>query len=300
MPSVFDYLGINTQSAFTRVPRLGIKSHINQLQFRADQDYYTIEENAVAADKNVLAVKIKKGQGFNLRTYEHTNHLHTCTELFKEKSKALKALDYKIATSVVVGIIASSLSFIPFVGYFSLLGWGAALYFINQRSKAHEEYRESLHLLIGACNWSLGPDAKNRQSAKEELTNNAVIREMMAALYPVLTETQARHLIADDIEDIFAEELRNYEGKYQLTKNPSAFFGKADGDESIARSKRSAQFNRCIYGFNKGGATDFMDAFLSVFPDIYNAIHYGFKVIQHWFQSKGKAPEESALKQQNA
>ena len=153
----------------------------------------------------------------------------------------MRAIDRNIAISAVVGLIATSLSFIPFVGYFSLLGWGSALYFITQRTRAYDEYKESLNLLAATCNWSLGEGDEERQSPKEELTRNADIRDMMTSLYPVVTEKQARHLIADDIEKMFVAELNDYESKY--TGTTSTFF--AGGDDSIARSKRV--LSRCLW-----------------------------------------------------
>ncbi len=289
MASVFESFGWKSQADYTVVPQLGINSRINQLQITS-QRYFTVGENARAADGDILAVAVRTDQNFDLRGEAHRAHLRACIELFKEKSNALKVVDQKIAFSTVLGIVATSLSFIPFVGYFGLLGWGSALYYMTQRTKAAEEYQESLNLLVATCNWCLGEGPDARKSSKEDLTSNTDIRDMMTSLYPVLTEKQVRHLIADDIEDTFAQELRSYESKYRLTANTNGLFA-ANSDESIARSKRSAEFNRCIYGYNKGNPSDYLDAFLSVFPDIYNSIHHGFKTIQHWWSSDSKKSE---------
>lgn len=294
MPSVFEAFGWKKQSSYTAITPLGINNRINRLQIQS-QKYFIVEENARAADGNILAVTLISGQNFDLINEEHRTHLRACMALFKEKANDLKALDRKIAYSMVLGVIATSLSFIPFVGYFGLLGWGSALYHLNQRTTASIEYQESLNLLVATCNWALGQGANERRSDKDALTTNSDIREMMISLYPVLNEQQVRHLIADDIEEVFTQELRNYEHKYQLTANAHNFFS-AGGDERIAQGKRSAEFNRCIYGYNKGNPTDYLDAFLSIFPDIYNAIHYGFKRLQHWW-SKDAAPQ--AAKEQS-
>ncbi len=298
MPSVFESFGWKSQNAYTTVSQLGINNRINKLQI-ASQNYFTIGENARAADGDILAISIKLGQNFDLQNEAHRAHLRACVELFKDKSNALKSLDQKITLSTVLGIVATSLSFIPFVGYLSILGWGSAVYYITQRNMAEAEYREALNLLVSSCNWALGEGAEVRKSQKDELTNNEDIREMMTFLYPVLTEAQARHLIADDIEDTFIQELRNYESKYRLTATTTSFFAsnKETNDERIARSKRGAQFYRCVYGYNKGNPSDYLDAFLSVFPDIYNSIHHGFKRVQHWWSSgsnKKETPETVA------
>ena len=62
---------------------------------------------------------------------------------------------------------------------------------------------------------------------------------------------------------------------------------------------------RGVYGLNKGNPTDFIDAFISIFPDIYNAIHHGFKKLQHWWTAKsgndkGGASETAANAQPSA
>lgn len=292
MPSVFESFGWKSQTDHTIVSPLGINNRIHKLQI-ASQNYFTIGENARAADGNVLAISPRPGQEFDLNNEAHGQHLRACIELFKDKSKTFKAIDQKIAFSTVLGVVATSLSFIPFVSYFGLLGWGSALYHLTQRSIAEMEYTESLNLLVATCNWCLGEGLGVRKATKEALTSHEDIREMMTHLYPVLTEQQARHLIADDIEDIFVQELHHYESKYHLTSNANHFFVAAKNtDERIAQSKRCAEFSRCIYGYNKGSYSDYLDAFLSIFPDIYNTIHHGFKRLQHWWNSDSQNTEK--------
>lgn len=268
-PLEFFGLGKSNQSDNTPIPQLGINSHIAALS-RASEAYFLIPTHALAKDRNDLAVVPQ--QLFNPLKTEHARLLRDCTQLFNEQSKRLKEIDKKLALSLVTGIVATSLSFIPFVGYFSLLGWGSALYYFNQRTHAYRDYQESMTLLAGCCNWSLG---KINSNSAEVLTSNLEIRNMMVALYPVLNEKQARHLIADEIEEVFAEELRAYETNASIN-----LF-----DKNIAQSKKGAQFQRCIYGFNKGNALDFIDAFLTIFPDIYRAIQDGFRTLQQRWSS---------------
>lgn len=286
MASVFDLLGWNTQAHTTLIPQLGISNPLYKLQAQS-QKYFVVNENALASDGNVLAVSVQKDQGFNLNNEQHLAHLRACTALFNEKSQALKSIDRNIALGVVVGIVASSLSFLPFVGYFSFVGWGAALVSIHQRATAYTEYQEALNLLAATCNWSLGEGVDVRKSSSAGLINNPDIREMMTSLYPVLSEPQIKHLVADDIEEGFAAELRAYESKYKLSANTNTFFASTD-DERIALSKRGAEINRCVYGLNKGKATDFLDAFVSSIPDIYHAAHHSFKRLQHWWSADTK------------
>ena len=143
MSSVFESFGWKSTANSTLVAPLGINSRIYQLQNRS-QKYFIIGDNAKAADGDLLAISVKLDQDFNLKNEDHRSHLRACIDLFKEKSKALSVVDQKIASSAVLGIIATSLSFIPFVGYFGLLGWGSTLYYINQRVTALNEYKESL------------------------------------------------------------------------------------------------------------------------------------------------------------
>ncbi|OEH46732.1 hypothetical protein lpari_02200 [Legionella parisiensis] len=102
-------------------------------------------------------------------------------------------------------------------------------------------------------------------------------------LYPVLTETQVRHLIANDIEEVFTQELHEYEKRFELGFKPESFFKK---DDTIALSKKGAEFSRCIYGFNKGGVMDFLDAIVSILPDLYRAAVHGCHQLKHWWQEK--------------
>jgi hypothetical protein len=280
MASFFESVfGLNTQETETNVPQLSISNAIPELEIKS-QKYFTVKKDAKAANNDQLAVTINSD--FNVNNRDHLDHLKACTDLFQTKAKALQALDQKIVFSAMLGMAASTLSFVPFVSYFSTLGWGSALYYATQRNTAALEYQATLNLLVATCNWSLGI-APNGQSEQHALINNDEIREMMAALYPVLTNQQAAHLIADDIEKAFLAELSAYENRFLQSSNPNGLF--TPKDESIAHSKRSAEFYRCIYGYQKGKATDYLGAFLAVIPDISNALTHGFERFQHWLKS---------------
>jgi hypothetical protein len=284
MASVLGSLGWNIQSKETPIARLGITSDLNSLQIES-QKYYIIPENATAHDGEDNPLAVTKKIDFNIQA--HKEFVQKSTALFIKKSDGLKALDMKIAGSFMLWIVATSLSFLPFIGYFALPCVGLLIYQITQRTTVLNEYKESLNLLVATCNWILGPNKDDRQTDDHVLTQDEDLRNMMIALYPVLTKEQVNHLIANDIEQIFTDEQNEYEEKYRLSKKSSSFWN----DKSIAGSKRSAEFNRCIYGYNKGKATDFLDAFLSVFPDIWNAITDGFK---HWlYKGTDKKPEPS-------
>lgn len=261
-------LGVFNQSKSTQLPPLAINSEIGLLS-RQSESYFKILKGATT-DGSRLAVSPTK---FDLSDQNHTQFLENCTRLFSDQSKRLKELDQKLALGLVTGMVATSLSFIPFVGYFSILGWGSALYYFNQRAQVYKDYQESMTLLVGCCNWSLGIAGNAREQSG--LTKNPAIRNMMSALYPVLNEAQTRHLIDDAIEDIFDDERRAYEQGSTIKLV----------DKNIAQGKKAAQFQRCIYGFNKGSALDFIDAFLTLFPDMYRAIQDGFRTLQQRWSS---------------
>lgn len=289
MPSVFERLGIKALSAYTLVPQLGINNELYALQ-RESEKYFIIPKSAQATNGDVLAVKIKDDQHFLSINSAHTDFLNKCTLLFKDKSEKLHSIDQKILGSVALGVVATALSFLPVVGFLGWIGWGATIYYINQRATAYAEYHESLALLVGACNWSLGESRdKRKDRSVEQLTTHESILNMMAELYPVLTEMQVQHLIADDIEELFAKKSRESDEKYQLGFNPHRLFSKKD--DIIALSKKGAEFNRCIYGFNKGAVTDFFDAIVSILPDLYNAALHGFQQLKYRWQEKNYSSE---------
>ncbi|WP_412754556.1 hypothetical protein [Legionella donaldsonii] len=282
------YFG-RTQPVSTPIPSLAIDNPLNQQQIASIQ-YFTIGEQAQASD-GVLAVH--RVQSFDLN--KHANFIKGCTTLLQHKSKALKELDQTIMASIVLGVVASSLSFLPLVGYLSWAGWGSAMYHLSQRSLAYAEYQEALKLTVACCNWSLGPQ-EERVDTKEALQTSPIIRNMMATLYPVLTGIQIRHLVANDIEEGYIVELNQHESSYKvpsLTVFSPSREASSSREENIALSKKSAEFNRCIYGFNKGSAMDFVDAFVSFLPDLYNLACYGCKQAQRKWQEYTATPSSS-------
>lgn len=288
MSSAFELFGIKKPQSYTPVSQLSVNNFLHKLQLESEH-FFKIEPIAQAENGNKLAITVASGQSFNLNNPQHLKLLNNSLYLFKEKSYQLKALDWKIASGVLVGVLATSLSFFPLVGALGLLGWGAALYYINQRSALYNEYHESLTLLVATCNWSLGQGPEHRKNTDEELTQNSAIRAMMATLYPVLTEAQVKHLIADDIEGIFVKELQEYE------KTFSGLNANVHKDESIALSKRCAEFERCIYGFNQGSMVDFLDALASFLPDLYRLAQRSVQQTKNWWNAKPAAQQEEVI-----
>jgi len=299
MQSVFEQIGIKKQAKSTSIPQLGVKKHLSMLQIES-QNYFTIPKAAQAADNDMLAVEVVEGQTFLSTNQAHVDFLNQCTALVNEKSTQLKRIDQKLLASVIFGVAATALSYFPLVGFLGWIGWGAAIYYMNQRAVVYAEYHESLTLLVGACNWSLGPGVTDRKDTIENLAHNPSIRNMMVALYPVLTETQVKHLIADDIENVFTNELEEYESKFKLGFEPNRFF--SNKDERIALSKKGAEFSRCIYGFNKGNVSDLLDAIVSSLPDLYKAVQHSWQRLKYWWQEKShpapkeEKPEETVTK----
>lgn len=255
------------------------------------EDYFTIKANAVAKDGSTDdQLPITIAQRFQLNA--HKNIITEHTEFYKAKSAALVALDKKIMSAILLALVAAHAPFIslvvPFVGLVATVAWMATLYLLGQRINAYNEYYDSLLLLVGTCNWSLGP--KIRHDDGGELAHSPEIKAMMAELYPVLSETQVKHLIADDIEKQYAEALQNYNDSF---KYPFlSFLNNADNAaaraitrelEGPALKKRGAEFIRCVYGLNRGLAKDTLYVFVNAIPDFARPIYYAG---QTWLTAK--------------
>ena len=235
---------------------------ISALETRA-KSFFTIRDSSSLSPDEKMGVSIV--ETYNFAEDTHPAYLDECTRLFKANSTKLKELDTKISIGLVVAVVGSSLSFLPFVGFFSVLGWGAVAYYGSQRGVAYKEYHDSLNLLVASCNWSLGGA---NDTVDRSVTTNPVIQSMMTALYPVLTKQDVANLIADDIEGAFLEMQR----KCDLSR-PSFFSRKEETspEDKLALSKAESKFNHAFYGFNKGTASDFLDALLAIVPDLYRA-----------------------------
>ncbi len=288
MATVFESLGWFKPAPSTKLPQLGINNKLYSLQIDSAQ-YFTIGEGAVAADNNVLGVKPIKP--FDLNSKEQIEYLENAVSLFNERFEQLKEIDLKINASVAIAVATTSiLTFFPFASVLSIIGWGASIYYMKQRATAYVEYQESLKLLVGTCNWCLGKLEKEHVKEEhlneysEQLSNNDAIRNMMTSLYPVLTKDQVGHLIDDRIEGKFKAEFDEYEKKFQRGYEPQDQSKRKD--DSIALSKKSAELIRCIYGFHKGGAIDFLDAIASALPDLYRKMRHGAQRFIFWAQEK--------------
>lgn len=212
---------------------------------------------------------------------QHDEVVADHVKLYKEKSAALIALDQKIMGAALLGMVATNIPFIPFVGLVSIAAWLAAVYFLGQRSDAYNEYQDALVLLVGTCNWALGPkktpDDSNRA---DELLVNPDIMSMMECLYSVLSEKQVEHLINDSIEKKYVNDLETYNERFDLRRfitffdHPSSKAGEAVHNEleNIALKKRGAEFFRCVYGLNRGSAKDFLRVFINAVPDLLHAL----------------------------
>ncbi len=292
MSSALEMLGFKSTPTSTPVKPFTIKTGVRELEIAA-QNFYTPTADLEASDGNKLAIQVENNNHFSQDIPDHIVHLNKCTALFQEKSKKLKELDIKIMTGITVGAVATTLSFIPFAWAFSLAGFGAALYFYYQRQAAFTEYTDALNLMALTCNWSLGecPDTQTlgATTLATSLVNNPNIQAMMTELYPVLTRAQVKHLIHDDIEYAFVKQMDVFERKREAPalKNIFKMFSSAElsSEAKVAMSKKSAEFTRCVYGYNKGKMSDFADAFLSILPDLFNATCYGAARAKQWVTS---------------
>ena len=225
--------------------------------FLRSQDYFRIKMNAVAKDNNQSDndLPIEITERFSL--IKHAEIVTDHTNLYKEKSDALVLNDKKMWSALLIAVIAPSIPFVPFLGLVAFVAWMATFYFLNQRATLNTEYKDARTLLIATCNWALGP--KDRIDSKEHLTANPQIKAMMDELFPVLSQTQVKHLIADDIERQYAEAL---ETRAERTKIPFASFfnnPQSRAAQSVSREleetalkQSTAEVIRCIYGHNRG------------------------------------------------
>lgn len=225
--------------------------------FMRSQNYFEIKDNAVAKDGNRSdeELPIRISERFSLR--KHAAIVTDHTTLYKEKSDALALNDKKMWSALLIAVIAPSIPFVPFVGLIAFVAWMATFYFLNQRATLNTEYKDARTLLIATCNWALGP--KTRSDSERELTASAEIKDMMDELFPVLSKTQVKHLIADDIEGQYTQAL---EARAQRTKIPFAsFFSNHQSRaaqfvsrelEETALKQSTAEVIRCIYGHNRG------------------------------------------------
>ena len=273
MASFLDYCGFNTPEK-TLLPRLRIHSSTFELQSKSET-YFQIPETALADDGNELAIFIQ--ENFTTSKAEHTNFMNSCTTNYEKNAALLYDLDKKIISSLLVAVVASSLSVLPILGWLAVAGTFAALYFSMQRGALYEEQQESLKLLVGVCNWSIGPGPNVRTDTKQNLVECEAIQRMMDQL-TILDETQTKHFLADDIQAHFLGLLATSYNSFRFfsKSNDAALVSKAHVPrpalEQVALKQRAAEFNRCIYGLNKGTEKDFIDAFLSALPDLWQAM----------------------------
>lgn len=275
MPSVFDYCKqhfFRQEPPETRVSN----SHIDTTTayaLKTRSRYFEITDSIT--DGTTLA--IRPVQLFDANNPDHKELLTQMTQSFKAKSNALMQRDKDIMAGLAFGVIGTSLSFLPILGWVGLAGYFYAASQAYHREKAYTEYHAALTELVGACNWSLG--ALNNNQA-EELTQTPEIRTMMMALYRVLTEQNIRDLIDNEIETLFVDELETYNSSVPVPGY----------EDNIRASKKGADFIRCIYGYNKGQLVDFVDALVSLIPDAYHMACDGLERVQDWWQSTAPSP----------
>ena len=219
--------------------------------------YFEFNENARASDENLA---ISSLQQFNPKNSEHMALIRAHTNNFIEKYTALKKHDTYIIVCLLLHVVVITLPFIPFANILFYASLATTMGLLLNRADLSNPYRDALALLVGTCNWSLGPDLTTRINnvSIEEFSNNDDINRMMLSLYPVLDNQQVTDLIANDIEDEYANARKSSE----LSGNSISFNwfrGKNNIENNInkaledaALKKNSAELWRCIYGLNQG------------------------------------------------
>lgn len=269
--------------------------------FRQAFEYFNIKDHAVAKNGSTSNVDLPIVINESFTLAKHAQIVTDNVNLYKKKSAALIALDQKIIGSLLLAIVAASTPFIPFVGLISFVAWAATFYFLSQRAEAYMQYNDALLLLVGTCNWALGPTI--RQNNPDELSHAPEIKNMMGCLYPVLSKKQVSHLIADDIETNYTTALDGYDSRFKFPL-VGRFFSTATSNvgramhhelEDTALKQRGAEFIRCIYGLNRGSAPDFLRVVANALPDLWRA----FRNVVRAYSTSPK-PEEPTVLQRSS
>ncbi len=281
MQAYFDYLPFfNVKSEKVKLPELAVDNSLSKFQLESKK-YFTIEANAEAKNGNQLA--ITPVVPFNHHTAEHINFIERATQQFNASSLKLKSIDSTIAQSLLFSIVSSTLTILPFLGTIgwvcSYIGLGYAIKKFADRQLAYQDYNESMKVLIGTCNWSLGKIDQAEQSA---IISNPAIKNMLDALYPVLTKKEVACLIDDQIEKGFVashqEEQEKSSGYF------STFFGSyINAQDKTTFGKIGTNVSHSAYGHGKGSAMDTLQVLVTSIPDIFRALSNGFSnVMKKW------------------
>lgn len=227
---------------------------------------------------NTSALHIQQPKTNLFSIAKHSKIVEDHVKIYQQKSAALVQLDQKILSAMLIAIGATCVPFIPFMGLVSIAGWMATFYLLNQRAERYIAYQDALTLLVGTCNWALGTPPSSLDA--KSLAEAPAIVSMMECLYPVLSKTQIKHLIADEIEETYAESLKKYDERFKYSF-VGRFFTPQSGNrvhqainrqlESTALKQRGAEFVRCVYGLNRGTAKDFLLVAANALPDIWHA-----------------------------
>lgn len=255
---------LGTDSTPGHLPPLASSSFAKQVS----ASYFDIPLNAQASDGNHLAVEVK--QAFSARNDQHFIFIRRCTEEFQAASQKLKAIDKEIVKGLGFSLVASVLSVVPFLGF---IGWACswvgltyAIAQYSERQLAYHDYNESMKLLIGTCNWAIGP-----ATAPRNLVGDEVINIMMKALYPVLTREEVKLYINDDIENAFVDAFEI--AQRANISHFSTFFGASiKRDDKASLAEVGAKLEQSVYGFGKGAAFDTLEVFFKSIPAIFEAL----------------------------
>ena len=281
MQAYFEYLPFfGTTSEKVKLPQLAVDNSLHQFQLESKK-YFTIDANAEATNGNKLA--ITPVVLFNIDTPEQINFIERATKKFTDASTALKAIDSQIAQSLLLSVNASAVTILPFLGTVgwvcSWIGLGYAVKKFADRQLAYQDYNESMTLLMGTCNWSLGV---LNTSAPETITNHPAVKSMLNVLYPVLTKKQIECLIADEIESGFVASHQQEQDK--SSGYFSTFFGSyINPHDKTTFGKIGTNISHSAYGFGKGSPMDTLLVMFTSIPDIFRAVSNGFSdVMKKW------------------
>ena len=202
---------------------------------------------------------------FNHTVPDHTKLVDECTQVVKEKLRALQLVDKKMTIGFSLGVAALSLSWLfPVLGIVATAGIAYGAYQLGKRQQAYLEYETALENLSQCCVWCLGkvPPA---EAKTHEIVTNASVQEMIKTLAPITSAQQLNEFVDVTVKAEVGAAADH-------TRKEQTVF-----DHHLDKEKADLYFN--IYGYKQGG-------FLAILKGIGYAIKSTFTSVAESFSSK--------------
>lgn len=173
----------------------------------------------------------------------HLSIITNCIAQIYEKQQLVKSIDKKAAAALTIGTAALVFSFIPFNWAVTIAGFSYGFYQLGLRDNAYKEYTQALEDLKQCCNWAL--NHTDATVVRDNLVNPTVMN-ILPALAPLMSQTELKHVLHDEIENNLIKET------------------------GIDFEKQNHTFEYKLYGYKQGSFKDVMNGILYA---IQNAFH---------------------------